>query len=68
MDAPAGGDVQGNRSAVAFFSLLRAKADQAGGEDLADLCEPPGRHKVGKALSKIAISADGMTPRISVVG
>ena len=37
MNPPVGGEVQGKLSAVAFLSLLRAKADQAGGEDLADL-------------------------------
>ena len=35
-------------SALAFLSLLRAKADQAGGEDLADLGQAlGGGHKVG---------------------
>jgi hypothetical protein len=48
MDALAGGEVQGKLSAVAFLSLLRAKADQTGGEDLADLGEPlGGAHQVG---------------------
>ena len=48
MNPPGGGEVQGKLSAVAFLSLLRAKADQAGGEDLADLGEPfGGGHKVG---------------------
>ena len=48
MEALAGGEVQGKLSAVAFLSLLRAKADQAGGEDLADLGEPlGGGHQVG---------------------
>ena len=37
MDAPAASEVQGKLSAVAFLSLLSAKADQTGGEDLADL-------------------------------
>ena len=48
MDAPAGGEVQGKLSAVAFLSLLRAKADKAKGEDRADLSEPfGGAHQVG---------------------
>jgi hypothetical protein len=48
MNPPGGGEVQGNVSAVAFLSLLRAKADQAGGEDLADLANAlRGRHQVG---------------------
>ena len=48
MNPPGGGEVQGKLSAVAFFSLLRSKADQAGGEDLADLGEPlGGGHQVG---------------------
>jgi hypothetical protein len=70
MNPPGGGEVQGKLSAVAFLSLLRAKADQAGGEDLADLGEPlGGGHQVGvESVVQIAISADGMTPRISVGG
>jgi hypothetical protein len=62
MEALAGGEVQGNVSVVPFLSLLRAKADQAGGEDLADLGEPlGGGHQVGvESVVQIAISADGM--------
>ena len=48
MNPPGGGEVQGKLSAVAFLSLLRAKADQAGRQDLADLGEPlGGGHQVG---------------------
>jgi hypothetical protein len=48
MDALVSGEVQGKLSAVAFLSLLRAKADQAGGQDLADLAEPlGGGHQIG---------------------
>ncbi len=43
-----GGEVQGNVSAVAGFTLPRPQPQKAGGEDLADLGEPlGGRHKVG---------------------
>ena len=48
MDAPVGGEVEGNVSAVLGFLGLRAKAQDAGGEDLADLGEPlGGGHQVG---------------------
>ena len=49
MDALVGGEVQGKFSAVAGFSRsLRAQADQAGGQDLADLGQAlGGGHQVG---------------------
>ena len=48
MTALVSGEVQGNVSGVASLQALRAQADQAGGEDLADLGEPlGGGHQVG---------------------
>jgi hypothetical protein len=48
MTAPVGGKVEGNVSAVLGFLGLRAKAQDAGGEDLADLGKPlRGGHQVG---------------------
>jgi hypothetical protein len=48
MTAPVGGKVEGNVSAVLGFLGLRAEADEAGGEDLADLGKPLGSgHQVG---------------------
>jgi hypothetical protein len=48
MTALVGGEVEGNVSAVLGFLGLRAQAQDAGGEDLADLCEPlGGGHQVG---------------------
>jgi hypothetical protein len=49
MHAPVGGEVQGtfSRSPGFGFALARAQADQAGGEDLADLGQALGRgHQV----------------------
>ena len=70
MDAPVGGEVQGKVSAVAFLSLLRAKADQAGGEDLADLGEPlGGGHQVGvESVVQNRYLRGWDAPRISAVG
>ena len=48
MDAPVGGEVQGNVSVVAGFTLPRPQPQKAGRQDLADLGEPlGGRHQVG---------------------
>ena len=48
MRALVGGEVQGKVSVVVALQALRAQADQAGGEDLADLGEPlGGGHQVG---------------------
>jgi hypothetical protein len=57
MDAPGGGEVQGKVSAVVGFLDLRAQAEDAGGEDLADLGESlGGGHQVG-ALGVVHRSA-----------
>ena len=70
MDAPAASEVQGKLSAVAFLSLLSAKADQTGGEDLADLGEPlGGGHKVGvESVVQNRYLRGRDTPRICAVG
>ena len=48
MTALVGGEVQGKVSGVAGLQALRAQAQKAGGEDLADLGEPlGGGHQVG---------------------
>jgi hypothetical protein len=48
MDALGGGEVQGKLSAVATLSSLRAKPQEPGGEDLADLGQALGRgHQIG---------------------
>ncbi|MGZ9006497.1 MAG: hypothetical protein ACXW20_22220 [Burkholderiales bacterium] len=48
MTALVGGEVQGNVSQIVSFLGLRAEAENAGGEDLADLGEPlGGGHYVG---------------------
>lgn len=48
MTALGGGEVQGKVSAVVGFLDLRAQAEDAGGEDLADLGKPlGGGHQVG---------------------
>jgi hypothetical protein len=48
MTALVGGEVEGNVSQVLGFLGLRPQADQAGGEDLADLGEAlGGGHQVG---------------------
>jgi hypothetical protein len=48
MTAPGGGEVEGNVSVVLGFFGLRAHAEKAGGEDLANLGEPlGGGHQVG---------------------
>ena len=56
---------------VAGFTLPRPQPQKAGGEDLADLGEPLGwGHQIGveSVVQNRYLSADGMTPRISVVG
>jgi hypothetical protein len=48
MTALVGGEVEGNVSQVIGFLGFRAKADKAGGEDLADLGKPlGGAHQIG---------------------
>ena len=48
MTALVGGEVEGNVSAVAGLRMLGPQAENAGGEDLADLGEPlGGGHQVG---------------------
>ncbi len=48
MNPLVGGEVQGNVSMVAGFTLPRPQPQKAGGEDLADLGEPlGGAHQVG---------------------
>jgi len=48
MTALVGGEVQGNVSVVAGFTLPRPQPQQPSGEDLADLGEPlGGGHQVG---------------------
>jgi hypothetical protein len=70
MDALAGGKVQGNVSAVAASrSLARSRRKPAARISPISVSRSAAVIRLGsRALSKIAISADGMTPRISGVG
>ena len=71
MTAPGGGEVQGKVSAVVGFLGLRAQAEDAGGEDLADLGKPlGGAHQVGVegVVQGRDLRGAGMAPRISAAG
>ena len=70
MTALVGGEAQGtfSRSPGFGLALARTETKQAGGEDLANLGDAlGGLIRFGsRALSNGAISADAMTPRISL--
>ena len=68
MDALGGGEVQGNVSAVAGFTLPRPQPQQPGRQDLTDLGQAIGGcHQVGvQGVVQNRYLLDGMAPRISI--
>jgi hypothetical protein len=71
MTALVGGEVQGKVSQVVGLLGLRAKAEKAGGEDLANLGEPlGGGHEVGVegVVQTRDLREAGTARRISVSG
>ena len=67
MTALVGGEVEGNVSAIIGFLGLRTQADEAGGEDLADLGKPlGGGHQVGvEGVGEVAAKRLGHDREVS---